>query len=166
MIFEWPGKDNIAAKIGDGPYLPELLAERHESIPSGKKTATSPRLAPWIYYLLERFHFFIRHKLPVMKNQNFSIKEYPFHVKRRDFVKQSILLGTSLAMYGGCKVKKEEVPPFTATEFPQGELSGGLKRVDGPEYIPNGQWYEGIAVNDGISYKFPAEPTFVKVIFP
>ncbi len=90
-----------------------------------------------------------------MKKNHFLHKEDSISTHRRNFLKQSMLLGSSILIYGACEQEKEEVPLFAGEEIPPESLLGGLKKVDGPDYLKNALWYEGENTGDGISFSFP-----------
>ena len=76
-------------------------------------------------------------------------------MERRTFIKQSVLLGSSILVYNSC-YKKPDYPEIKGTVLKQNDLLHGLKEVTGPEYLPQAEWYEGYHPGDGISYSFPA----------
>jgi len=88
-----------------------------------------------------------------MKNRHFLPSEIPEKPGRRTFLKQSIILGSSILVYGGCSTK-EEYPKIIGKEIPHDQIIGGLKEVDGPDYLSNTQWYESENINDGLSFSF------------
>ena len=91
-----------------------------------------------------------------MKKNHFLNTGDSCNTQRRNFIKQGMLLGSSILIYGGCEQEKEEVPLFAGQEIPQGEFLEGLKKVDGPDYVKGASWYEGENPGDGISFSFPA----------
>ncbi len=90
----------------------------------------------------------------MMNKSAFLYSDSNRKLTRRTFIKQSILVGSSILVYSDC-TKKPEYPSVTGIILKQAELLGGLKTVEGPSLIPNAQWYEGENVGDGISYQFP-----------
>ena len=90
-----------------------------------------------------------------MKNYHFSESENPECTGRRNFLKQSIILGSSILIYGRC-THHTEIPPVKGHPIPLDKILGGLKEIDGPDYLKGAQWYEGANDGDGISYIFPA----------
>jgi hypothetical protein len=74
---------------------------------------------------------------------------------RRIFIKQSIFFGSSILVYGGYSQNKN-TPSFKRKVIPFDQLLGGLKEVEGPDYISGAQWYEGHSVQDGLAFHFPA----------
>ena len=91
-----------------------------------------------------------------MKKNHFLHTGDSCNAHRRSFIKQSMLLGSSILIYGGCEQEKEEMPPFAGHVISQAEFLEGLKKVDGPDYLKGASWYEGENPGDGISFSFPA----------
>jgi hypothetical protein len=98
---------------------------------------------------------FIFTKSSKMKKQFFRSYQEPDVPGRRKFIKQSILLGSSLLVYSGSN-QKEDYPTLTGRQIPHDKIIGELKEVDGPEYLPDAQWYESEHINEGFSFRFPA----------
>ena len=75
-------------------------------------------------------------------------------INRRSFIKQSALLSSSIVVYGACNGNMGK--PIVAGKVlsPDG-LLGGLKEIEGPDYLPNATWYEGNSVGDGFMFTFP-----------
>jgi len=90
-----------------------------------------------------------------MISQLFFSSEHSETPGRRDFLKQSIILGSSILVYGGFAPDAEH-PPFKGEVIAFDKILGGLKAVNGPDYLKEAKWYEGTNVGDGISYRFPA----------
>jgi hypothetical protein len=84
----------------------------------------------------------------------FSPSEKSRKPGRRTFIKQSVLVGSSILVFSHCSTKTG-YPVVKGKILQTGELLGGLKEVDGPSYLPDAQWYEGNEVGDGMSFQFP-----------
>ncbi len=72
---------------------------------------------------------------------------------RRNFLKQSILLGTGvvfLPAFSGCANNAENGMVLEPKKI------NGLTPFEGEHYIENAQWYSGENTNDGFYYEFPA----------
>jgi len=89
-----------------------------------------------------------------MIQSSLKVNSPSFNVKRRKFIKQSVLFGSSLLVYNSCTTKSDDVP-VAGTELTFNKLLGGLKQVDGPNYLPDAIWYEGDQPGDGISFSIP-----------
>lgn len=90
-----------------------------------------------------------------MKKNIFLTQKNSVKLDRRTFIKQSVLVGSSLFVFSHCSTKSE-YPVVEGKLLEQRELLlGGLKKVDGPSYLPDAQWYEGNEVGDGLSFQFP-----------
>lgn len=90
-----------------------------------------------------------------MKKKSLLTQSGYFQPARRNFIRQSVLLGSSILVYGSC-IREEETMPFSGEQIPVKGLLGGLRQVKGPDYIKSAQWYEGDRIQDGISFVFPA----------
>jgi len=90
-----------------------------------------------------------------MKSTNSLPPEKTNEIDRRTFIKQSVLVGSSILVYGSCDTKPE-YPGIEGTVLEQKGLLEGLKQVKGPDYLSGAVWYEGTNPGDGISYSFPA----------
>ncbi|MFC2126046.1 hypothetical protein ACFLU5_14685 [Bacteroidota bacterium] len=90
-----------------------------------------------------------------MKSATFLPPEKSNGIDRRTFIKQSVLVGSSILVYSSCDTKSE-YPEIEGTILKQDGLLKGLKQVTGPDYLPKAVWYEGASPGDGISYSFPA----------
>jgi len=75
-------------------------------------------------------------------------------LNRRTFIKQSLLVGSSIFVYSHC-ARKSDYPIIKGDILKQDKLLGGLKQFKGPSWLPNAQWYESENVGDGLSYQFP-----------
>lgn len=73
---------------------------------------------------------------------------------RRKFIKQSVLLGSSLLVFNSCR-NDPSTPGIKGTMMEQEGLLGDLQRSEGPDYLDNAVWYEGNSIGDGITYRFP-----------
>jgi len=89
-----------------------------------------------------------------MKKHIFLSQEKSEKLNRRNFIKQSLLVGSSVFVYSHCS-KKHEYPAVKGNILKQGELLGGLKPVEGPSHLPDAVWYEGNDIGDGLSFEFP-----------
>ena len=90
-----------------------------------------------------------------MKNSAFLRDEKAAYNSRRTFIKQSILAGSSILVFGHCTGQPEN-PAVPGTVLQQEGLLGGLTETSGPEYLQGAKWYTGNQVGDGLSFTFPA----------
>jgi len=89
-----------------------------------------------------------------MKKSSNLFPAKPNPLTRRLFIKQSVLLGSSILVYSNCSTNTDRLGIEGKTLNKVG-LLGGLKQVDGPDLLPSASWYEGVSPGDGIIYNFP-----------
>ena len=89
-----------------------------------------------------------------MKKSTFLSSDYSGKLNRRIFIKQSVLVGSSILVYSNC-TSESDYPGVKGTILKKDNLLGGLKEVEGPDYLPNAIWYEGASPGDGIAFNFP-----------
>ena len=88
-----------------------------------------------------------------MKKNIFLTQEKSGRLDRRTFIKQSVLAGSSILVFSRC-ITKSEYPVVKGKILGQGELLGGLKKVEGPSHLPDARWYEGNEAGDGLGFQF------------
>ena len=89
-----------------------------------------------------------------MKKSTFLSSDYSGKLNRRIFIKQSVLVGSSILVYSNC-TSESDYPVVKGTILKKDNLLGGLKEVEGPDYLPNAIWYEGESPGDGIAFNIP-----------
>ncbi len=90
-----------------------------------------------------------------MQKPDSTSSTQPGNNSRRDFIRKSLLMGSSILVLGSCGDQRHE-PSLKGEKIPIKHLLGGLKTTDGPDHLPGAQWYLGENINDGLSYHFPA----------
>jgi len=63
-----------------------------------------------------------------MKKIHFLLTGDSCHAQRRSFIKHSMLVGSSILIYGGCEQKKEEVPLFYRPGNSSVRVSGRIEK--------------------------------------
>lgn len=73
---------------------------------------------------------------------------------RRTFIQQSVVLGSGILVYGNCSTK-ENRSGIQGKQHKITHLTGGLRKVEGPDYLADAIWYEGNSPGDGFVCEIP-----------